>query len=249
MRRSFYMKWLPVFATKGTPVFNPNSIPGLAAWGDASDASSITLDGSNNASVIANKGSLTNWSQGVVLSRPSYIIGAQNGLNAIRVNASGPTFIANASNSSAESWFGASRNACTQFVVWKYTSGTISYRVYDGSDNNRLVRIQSHAASTTWNTSVYNPTNYATSTGWRIQTVRYDGANSKHDSWVGLTKVATQTNFTGLAMASSSNYRWDLGSPAVAVDGDFGEWLHYNVALTDQQVTDVITYLLTKWGL
>lgn len=232
----------------GSARFTPNSIPGLAAWMDASDVSTVTLDGSNNVSAILDKsGNSRNWSQATVLQRPNYITAAQNGLNAIRVTNGGPLWIGN-SSSSAESYFGAGRNICTQFVVWKYTAQAISHRVYDGSDNNRLVRINSHAASTTWNTSAYNPTSYATSTSWRIQTVRYDGPNSKHDSWVGSTKVATQTNFTGFSMATSNNYRWDFGSSIVGADADFGEAIHYNVALSDSDVALLIAYLAAKWG-
>lgn len=229
--------------------FAPTSIAGLVLWLDASDASTVTLDGSNNVSQWNDKsGNARHATQATVLTRPNYVTAAQNGLNAIRTTAAGALHIQTA-QFSAETFFGTNRNDCTHFLVWKFTSGTIAQRTWIGNDTNRIDWIGSASRTLTWNGSNYSPTAFGASTSWRCLTSRFDGPNSKHDSWNSSTKVATQTNFTGFAMASASTYRVRFGNDAVAADADFGEAIYYNRPLTDAEVTQVIDYLRAKWGL
>lgn len=64
--------------------FAPTDIPGLALWLDASDAATITLDGSNNVSQWNDKsGNGRNFTQGTALQRPSRTLAGQNGLNVV----------------------------------------------------------------------------------------------------------------------------------------------------------------------
>ncbi len=63
----------------------PLSISGLALWLDASDASSITLDGSSNVSQWADKsGNGRHATQATALNRPGYLTNQLNGLGAVR---------------------------------------------------------------------------------------------------------------------------------------------------------------------
>lgn len=69
---------------RGGDNFTPLSLTDLAIWLDASDASTITLDGSNNVSEWRDKsGNARHASQSTVLNRPSYTTNGINGLPAV----------------------------------------------------------------------------------------------------------------------------------------------------------------------
>jgi hypothetical protein len=64
--------------------FDPSRIPGLALWLDAADASTVTLDGSNNVSEWRDKsGNSRHFDQADTLRKPSYSLAALNNNNAI----------------------------------------------------------------------------------------------------------------------------------------------------------------------
>lgn len=64
--------------------FTPTDIPGLALWLDASDAATITLDGSNNVSQWNDKsGNGRNFTQVTAMQRPSRTLAGQNSLNVV----------------------------------------------------------------------------------------------------------------------------------------------------------------------
>lgn len=64
--------------------FSPTGIPGLALWLDASDAATITLDGSNNVSQWSDKsGNARNAAQASTTLRPGYLTSGINGRPAL----------------------------------------------------------------------------------------------------------------------------------------------------------------------
>lgn len=68
-----------------TRTFAPTSLSGLALWLDSSDASSVTLDGSNNVSQWADKsGNARHAAQADTNLRPTYLANGINGLPALR---------------------------------------------------------------------------------------------------------------------------------------------------------------------
>ena len=65
--------------------FKPIDISGLVGWWDASDASTITLNGSNVSAWADKSGHNMTISQGSSTYQPEYITSAHNGKNAVRV--------------------------------------------------------------------------------------------------------------------------------------------------------------------
>jgi hypothetical protein len=227
------------------PSFVPSNIANLALWLDASDSSTVTVDGSNNVSEWRDKsGNVRHVSQATTLARPNYISAERNGLNVVRHTSANLRLIS--ANQSAETFYGSTRNEITLFLVWKYTSGTVG--VLLGKGSNALFMSSSNIASQ-WNGTSYTPTAFAASTSWRSTVSRYDGPNGKHDSWADGTKVATQTNFTSLAVAAGSDYRLNTNNDAISQNMDLAELLVFNRPLTDSEVGQMNTYLNSKWAL
>jgi hypothetical protein len=68
--------------------FNPKSISDLAVWLDASDASTITLNGGNVSAWGDKSGNGRNFTQGTALAQPLYATGAMNGRAVVRADGS-----------------------------------------------------------------------------------------------------------------------------------------------------------------
>jgi hypothetical protein len=233
-------------APSSTPPFAPTDIAGLQLWLDASDATSVTLDGSNNVEQWNDKsGNVRHATQATALLRPAYISAAKNGLNAIRHTAAGTLRLVTA-NQNATTWYGATRNEITMFVAWKFTSGTIGWLL--GKASNAIF-VSGSSQGSQWNGSSYSPTAFSASTNWRSFAIRYDGPNTKHDSWANGSKVATQTDFSGFAMVAGTDYPLLTNNTAAAADTDIGEFLVFNRPLSDSEVGQVNDYLNTKWAL
>ena len=74
--------------------FSPASIPDLAIWLDATDASTITLDGSNNVEEWHDKGpNAYAFTQANSLLRPSYQTNVINGLPVVRTDGVDDTLV------------------------------------------------------------------------------------------------------------------------------------------------------------
>ena len=73
--------------------FNPRQIPGLAAWWDANDSATLTLDGNGNVSSWADKsGNAVTASQGTANNRPTPTAAALNGKQVLTFDGSNDSF-------------------------------------------------------------------------------------------------------------------------------------------------------------
>jgi hypothetical protein len=66
--------------------FNPKSISGLLAWYDASDAASVTLNGSNISQLTDKSGNSRNATQSTFVQQPASVAAVQNGRSICRFN-------------------------------------------------------------------------------------------------------------------------------------------------------------------
>jgi len=74
-----------MFRGDEAPAFSPADLADLALWLDATDASTITLDGSNNVSQWDDKsGNARHATQAAALNRPTYLSSGINGLPTVR---------------------------------------------------------------------------------------------------------------------------------------------------------------------
>ena len=95
----------------------------------------------------------------------------------------------------------------------------------------------------------------AADTSYHIHTLKFDGAGVGNAARLiyrldGTAKTLTFTGTVG-ATTSASNGTIFLGcdDSAEFMNGDVAEYLIFNKALSNSEMTDVETYLTTKWGL
>jgi hypothetical protein len=232
--------------TKRREIFrtiNPDSINSLAGWWSAMKTTHV--NGVVN-SVLDISGNAIHMN--IVSGSPTLIDSGLNGRPVVNFTASPAQYIETGTRS-AEAFFGANRNSVTIFALWKYTAGTIAYRLYDNSNNNRVDRVLSSNTTNIWNGSSYTVPNYSSSTAFRLQIQRFDGDSGRYDAWDGLTKVASQIDFTGRSMASSNNYKFRFGNEAAAADEQFAEGGVYSRAIADNEVEWLARGLLKSWGM
>lgn len=222
---------------------NPDSINSLAGWWSATRTTHV--NGVVN-SVLDISGNAIHMN--VASGSPTLVDSGYNGRPVINFTQSPAQYIETVTRS-AETFFGPNRNSVTIFALWKYTAGTISYRLYDAANNNnRVDRILSSNTTNIWGGNSYTVPNYTGSTAFRLQVQRFDGDSGRYDAWDGLTKVASQTDFTGRSMAASNNYKFRVGNEAAAADAQFAEGGVYSRAIADNEVEWLARGILTYWG-
>jgi hypothetical protein len=246
---------LPWYVLNSRTSFSPASIPNLALWLDAADASTITVDGSNNVSEWRDKsGGGRNVLQATTLLRPSYGTQTQNGLPLVVTNAAGNTRLESAANIPTTALWGASRQTGTLFRVIRSISGTISGGIHQefGIFNN---------------TVIFRPT--------QILNFRIGGVNDDAVGGYGGTLptgnmdimahvfnlatptvsvrrngsvFATLTPSTTTAFSSGVNQFYSINWSGSGTTSYHAEHIHYARVLTSDEITQVETYLRTKWA-
>jgi hypothetical protein len=213
---------------------------GLIFHLDASEASSVTLNGSN-VSAIADLSSVgVSVTQVTSARQPAYVTAGLNGLNVMRFTAASAHFLDVASITIPASH--------TVFVVInRGTAGINSIalgRVAGGRYstwwyNDNVAYQQSNANFTTHGTA-------NTSTGAFVMTTRRNGTSQIRVRRNGTT-VADVT--TGGGVTSAASGTWDcLGRDGGTYStGDIGEVIAYDASLSDGDVDSVEAYLTAKW--
>ena len=224
--------------------FNPRSISGLAAWYDASAASSITLNGSTVSQWADLSGNGRNQSQATAASQPTY--------NATGLNGKGTLTTTGTQWMQASAF--ASSSAATIFLVWKIASaagtpyifqrGTVndvhSFLMNPGTDQLQARRGASNQGTAT-------VSGLGTTDIWRVGTLVFSTTLSRiyNGNSVGTDNTATVSAPTGnkvltlFALDSATR----AGHPGIA------EFLYYSSQLDDTQQSAVRTYLGKKWGI
>lgn len=224
-------------------------MPGVAGWWSAMNA---VTSGSNIASVRDASAFVRNMT--VSFNSPTLTGSTLGGLPVVNLTQS-PAQYLETPTYSAEAFFGPNRNTITAFCLWQWGTGTISFRSpYDGSNSNRLDRSGSNNSLTAVFSGTSYPTpNHTVTNAWQMPIIRFDGATGRYDAWVGtqsgLAKTATQTNFTGLSMASSNNYKMRIGNEAANASGLFAEWAILNRAISDFDVFAIYVDVMHRWRL
>lgn len=236
--------------------FSPTSISGLVLWLDAADASTFTLDGSNNVSQWRDKsGGGRHVNQTDTLLRPSYGTQTQNGIGLVVTNAAGNTRLESAANIPTTALWGASRQTGTLFRVIRSITGTISGGIHQefGIFNN---------------TVIFRPTG--------INQFRIGGVNDDAVGGYGGTLptgnmdyiahvfnlatptvsvrrngsvFATLTPSTTTAFSSGVNQYYSINWPGSGTTSYHAEHIHYARVLTAGEIAQVESYLASKWGL
>jgi hypothetical protein len=219
------------------PPFTPASLTDLAMWLDASDTSTITLDGSNNVEVWADKsGNGRNATQANATLRPSYATNAQNGLAGVLLDATDDRMTS----------YSNTVNPCTWFFVHRWNGATRDTRLVTNVGVNQvglgtnpslspsnLSFVREGVAWTNSGFAIGNGTN-------RIYRVVFDNPTSTFWTWTGGTETQRQT----LALVGTSG-----GITGFDLPGHHFERILYHRTLTAGEISQVYDYLSTKWGI
>lgn len=231
--------------------FNPKSLAGLVGWYDASQSSTITVDGNGNVSQwndISGASTVRNASQSTSASRPAYTSAGLNGKNIVSFDGA----------SSFLSFTGASRTDETLLCVAtvNITAGVNKQNpiVADASAGYGL-NVSLNGTLTPTTASVFFDaagtanlvtrsiaTGLAAPFGPSVISVARDSAGSwqvRYDGFGGT--VATTSNAVTLARFGAS--------ATLRLNGVIAEVILYDRKLSLSQVQLVERYLAGKWGL
>jgi hypothetical protein len=217
---------------------DPRSIPNLALWLDASDAATITLDGSNTVSQWNDKsGNARHASQATTTLRPSYTVGGQiNGVTCPKFDGTDDRLVT------------------TSYSISQPTTVIIAFRpqatklgvIVDGTTNRQRVYHNSNTLGS-FAGSTFNGTLSATANATHRAVVIFNGASSS----MRLNGASAGTAGTGNPGAEGLSGGTLIGCAqggGFFFNGMIAEICWYTGVLTSDQISSVESYMLTKWG-
>jgi hypothetical protein len=239
--------------------FSPANIPGITAWWDASDPSTL-FDATSGGIAVAAGGEVArledksgngrHFTQDTSANRPTRKTSEQNGLDVLRLDGTNDQ-MAIAADFSA--FF--SEDAGTAFVVAKAESVTTNDDIpylnacvlsFDLAIHAFvMLRSNNTAASFGYDNGIRTASLSYVPGNWKVFSTTHGGGSllfSINGSSPSSTSLGTRT-FTSNVLRLGSN-----SEETVFLDGDVGEIITYNVALSTADREAVETYLMDKWG-
>jgi len=242
--------------------FSPTQLPSLSAWWDASDSATLQDDSSGGSPVAADgdvayiedkSGNGRHWSNPVSGQLPIRKTSVQNSLDVVRFDGSTSRLYSNFTLEDV-----ITSTAYTVFAVAKcstasFNSGTppanefLFAENFDSGFGALYFRSSDLVGAMGYDSA---PGNDAAETAytigsWAVFTQRWDG-----------TDLSIRVD-GGTAASTASEELVTLGNPATLgfqdynntyFDGDLGELLVFNVALSDSDREKVESYLADKWN-
>jgi hypothetical protein len=249
-KRAALSAWLPVST-------------GLQLWLDASDAGSL-YDATTGGSLVAAGAAVARWEDksgngrhvSDASNQPTRQTAVRNGLDVIRFD--GTNDILRTTGN-----FPLTGNAASSvFVVYRKTSNTKG-SVFGWGDAGTLLGAWGYyedgtvAALALGGGNQFNTTTLANNTWAQMSVLKTAGAinatttTRRNGSSIAASGHSSTTpNITAqpFTVGRWSNYDLD-GSSSTAFQGDIGEIIIYNAALSDTDRAAVESYLMTKWGI
>lgn len=209
--------------------FTPKNIAGLQLWLDASDASTMTFNGSAVSEWRDKSGKSNTFIQSTAVTQPTFVASSRNGKSAINfpnfTNVSGP---AGFSFAQPTTWFLAFQAPTT--------SGTWSLFDGDGDRQHIFGNAETELRMFAGGAPVVAT---ITSSTWYVAILIYNGASSTH-------RVSTLTASTANAGTNA------ISVPRIGANsglrGDLGEIGFVNRAISDAEATAVMRYLSARWA-
>ena len=222
-------------ATSG---FDPKTLGGLAAWYDASKASSITLNGSNVSSWADLSGNGRDATQATAANQPSYSTAALNGKNVVVAQDSSRTLKTAAFQAGLPQtvFVVASTNGANQGIFQRGTVNSI-HSLWRSSPNFIARRGGNNDAT------------FTASDGYKVFTCVFTQTLSR--IFVGGTQgTDNTTNVTGTVGDSTDNRALTLFAldSILGMVGGIAEFLYYNANLSASDQDKVRSYLSKKWN-
>lgn len=258
---SWYLKRFPIVSARPA-AFSPASIPNLALWLDAADASTITLDGSNNVSEWRDKsGNARHVSQSTALNRPSYVTGVLNGLPVVRPD--GVNDFLESALLAPSTWYGSGTPQITYMALFALVSQDVTHNniviglntTIGGGTNRLLVERQPVAIGNSELAFMIasNQVNVVDApqagTSWFIETIRWTNTGTPTMRRTNTAGTNTYNANGALTGTPSVDQRAYIGyGTVVAANANIAEHLIYNRNLSDTEVAQIEAALLAKWG-
>ena len=216
--------------------FSPTDIPGLALWLDASDAATITLDGSNNVSQWNDKsGNARHASQATTTRRPSYTGSNQvNGITCPRFDGT-DDYLATGSFSISQ--------PSTMIVAFRRPSTGMQVLV-DATVGRNQVLMNGNPLYMYAGTALQGgPTVSANAT--HRATAIFNGSSStiRLNGSVAASGDSGSSSMSGSFLVGIANNLTQF-----PYNGMIAEICWYTGVLTSDQISSVESYMLTKWG-
>lgn len=242
--------------------FSPLSISGCVGWYDASQSATIHLSGS----VITQWDDLSSSGNNITnagTNKPTYVTGAQNGLNVANFVSSSSQFLFNSSAALLRSVAG-----WTLFCVCKTNQNTVNgVPLYIASSTAPGARAGMRVDTTTgyWSgfgkransdtTAFVTNTTQTTTASYQVYAIVGKYSTTTATQYINGTQTAQNTSWLTSGNSDNDNGQLCIGAATadgVAYnspwDGRIGECVIYNSALGSTDVSTLNTSLRTKWG-
>ena len=241
--------------------FDPSTLPGLTGWWDASDSSTL-FDATSGGSAVAADGEVArledksgngrHFTQSTSSLRPLRKTAVQGGNDVVRFDGS-------------DDWMGAdgwvysavqSSASSSIFIVSKATTvgtnsvdGWLNEMVFSDAGGNHgafVLRSNDTAGAIGYNgfntafpTVSYVPGNWVVFSSW------HEG----YDLFAKIDNNAESSGYLGSRSVTGGSVYLGRNFDAARFDGDLGEMITYDVALSEANRNKVISFLMDKWGL
>jgi len=236
-------------SSASTPSFSPTELTNLALWLDAADASSITLDGSNNVEQWNDKsGNARHATQATVLNRPGYAADAVNGLSSLAYT-DGKFLVTPAFDV-------ASNPGWTILTAHRITGTAATRRLYSWNNHIRILGlVSSDRIVVDFSPTVDGSGRFLTasadmaSTAWRY-TAQYLSTSERAYVFGRPGTELAETSGTSLPSYSATSSTFSVGRDVPnnsSFNGSYGEVIVYNRPLTSGERAQALAYLAAKW--
>lgn len=219
--------------------FVPTDIAGLELWLKADAGTSTTVDGAAISQWNDQSGNANHATQGGGTAQPIYKAAIVNGLPVVRFDRSNDELVVSAltNNDATRTMFVVAKGDGTDAAggVWGFGN---DYALQNFNTAWRWKRDQANAIiSLGGNPAVF-----------QVITIKVSSTSSLD----GYINAGSATNLDPNNSISAGGLTWSVGHNAGTASffgGDVAEFLMYNSALSDTDRGNVISYLMTKYGL
>jgi hypothetical protein len=240
--------------------FNPKSISGLQLWLDASDQSTLTLNGTTVSEWRSKAGSIS-IAQGTASAQPTLLGSYYLGRSALTFDGGDLLYSATASLAIAP---------CTSFVVFDETSavsfagvlvgspasgddfGSTSAFITTSRDTGNIILRGSNVNAAAANAlSVASASQGASAYGRKLATAAI-GANSgflRTNAVLGTTDSAHTASGSSAGTLVGGRFLGGAVSASFRFTGRICEILHYSQELSASQISTVEAWLSKRWGI
>jgi hypothetical protein len=224
--------------------FTPRSIAGLALWLDASDASSITLNGSTVSQWRDKSGNSRHYAQATAANQPA--IGTVNGKNSLRANAGSSNIQLTAAAYSLSAY------TAIAVVVPDLSSTPVGFGTFTGimaigSGASGMMMLARTGSPARWGTftTASAPSNTQLASGTRYVLTMQDDNNNAVSFF---NNGAADGTGAGNSAGQTSTHLFGLSS-GQEFYGDICEVIVYPSVISEAARKRVERYLGGKWGI